>query len=391
MRRELTDEQRAFRDEMRTFFETQVPYELREPVAAGAPLDRERIVKTHQILHAAGLAVTHWPVEWGGKDWTTMQRHLFEEEMHRAGVFPPLGPNVGLVGPVIAAFGSEEQKARFLPPTASLDIFWCQGFSEPEAGSDLAALRTSAVLDDGEWVVNGQKTWTSLAHMADWIFCLVRTDPTAAKRQQGISMLLIELNSPGITVRPIRMIDGEAEVNEVFFDNVRVPADQLVGEANKGWDYAKFLLGNERVGVAQIGNTKLRLSRAKAHAAEPFADGSVLLADPVVARRIALLENDLAALELTALRVVGNSSDGKADPASSVLKVRGTELQQEVARLVADLAGPDSLASGAGDESDVPEWSQRAIPISLNLSKVTIYGGSSEIQRTIIASSILGL
>ncbi|MFI5430170.1 acyl-CoA dehydrogenase family protein [Aeromicrobium sp. UC242_57] len=306
-------------------------------------------------------------------------------------MFPPLGPNVGLVGPVLAAFGSEEQKARFLPPTASLDIFWCQGFSEPDAGSDLASLRTTAVLDGDQWVVNGQKTWTSLAHMADWIFCLVRTNPQAARRQQGISMLLIDLSSPGITVRPIRMIDGEAEVNEVFFDDVRVPADQLVGEVDKGWDYAKFLLGNERVGVAQIGNTKLRLARAKAHAAEPLADGSTLLDDPVVARRIAALENDLAALELTALRVVGSSSDGKADPASSVLKLRGTELQQEVARLVADLAGSDSLASAAGDTSDVPEWAQRSIPISLNLRKVTIYGGSSEIQRSIIASSILGL
>jgi alkylation response protein AidB-like acyl-CoA dehydrogenase len=292
---------------------------------------------------------------------------------------------------VIAAFGSQEQKERFLPPTANLDIWWSQGFSEPDAGSDLASLRTTAVRDGDHYVVNGQKTWTTLGQYGDWIFNLVRTDPDAPKRQQGISFLLIDMTSPGVTVRPIELIDGGHEVNEVFFENVRVPAENLVGEENKGWDYAKFLLGNERVGVAPVGSIKRVLATAKEQASTAGPGGTSLLDDPLVAARVAELENELLGLELTALRVVAHSADGKPHPASSVLKLKGSELQQAVSELVVDLGGPASLASGADDGSDLPEWARRATPSYLNLRKASIYGGSNEVQRQIIAGTILGL
>ncbi|GAA2080541.1 acyl-CoA dehydrogenase family protein [Aeromicrobium tamlense] len=385
MRLSLTPELTEFRLRLREFFTTEVPWHLREPVIEAAPLDRDVIVDTHRILHRAGLAVPGWPVEWGGRDWSPLQRHLWSEELHLAGVFPPLSPNVGLVGPVLAAFGSPELKRRFLPPTAALDLFWCQGFSEPEAGSDLASLRTTAVRDGDAWVVNGQKTWTSLAHWADWMFCLVRTDPDAPRRQAGISMLLIDLDSPGVTIRPIEMIDGETEVNEVFLEDVRVPANQLVGEVNRGWEYARFLLGNERVGVAQVGQTKLRLAQAKRYAREHGRWD-----DPAVRARFVTLESELLAVELTSLRVAAESADGRPEPASSVLKLRGTELQQRVAELVLDLAGADALLA-AGTAPGVTRWARRAAAAHLNLRKVTIYGGSSEIQRGIVASGVLGL
>ncbi len=386
MRLRLTPEMEEFREEMRDFFTTKISQEIRDAVGQRRHLSREQYVESQQVLNAAGLAVPHWPVEWGGRGWTPLQRHIWHEEMQLAGVPAPLAFNVNMIGPVLAAFGSEEQKTRFLPPTANLDIWWCQGFSEPDAGSDLASLRTSAVRDGDAWVVNGQKTWTTLGQYADWIFCLVRTDPDAPKRQQGISMLLIPMDTPGVTLRPIELIDGGHEVNEVFFADVRVPADHLVGELNKGWDYAKFLLGNERVGVAPVGFTKRLLAEAKHRAAEVGIAG-----DPRIADRIAEVENELLALELTALRVVSYSTDGKPHPASSVLKLRGTELQQAATELLVDIAGPLSLASFADGGSDVPEWARVATPSFLNYRKASIYGGSNEVQRTIIAGSILGL
>jgi alkylation response protein AidB-like acyl-CoA dehydrogenase len=296
-----------------------------------------------------------------------------------------------MVGPVIASFGSQQQKERFLPATANLDIWWCQGFSEPDAGSDLASLRTTAVRDGDNYVVNGQKTWTTLGQHADWIFCLVRTDPTAEKRQRGISFLLFPMDSPGVTLRPIELIDGGHEVNEVFFEDVVVPAENLVGEENRGWDYAKFLLGNERVGVAPVAMIKRLLASAKQHAREVTDGGVPVGQDPLVAARIAELENEVLALELTAIRVVANSADGKPHPASSVLKLRGTELQQAATELLVDIAGPLSLASFAGEGSEVPDWARVATPSYLNFRKASIYGGSNEVQRTIIAGSILGL
>ncbi|MEO6605207.1 MAG: acyl-CoA dehydrogenase family protein [Aeromicrobium sp.] len=390
MRLQLSDEDVAFREEMREFFNTKVPEHIRDTIKARHELTKEQIVESQQTLNAAGIAVPGWPVEWGGKDWTPLQRHIWHEEMQLAGVMPPLAFNAGMVGPVIAAFGSQEIKERFLAKTANIDIWWAQGFSEPDAGSDLASLRTTAVKEGDEYVVNGQKTWTTLGQHGDWIFMLVRTDPDA-KKQAGISFLLIDMTSPGIEVRPIELIDGGFEVNEVFFDNVRVPADNLVGEENKGWDYAKFLLGNERVGVAPVGATKRSLADAKDYAKTAGPGGTSLLDDPLFASQIAAIENDLLALELTALRVVAHSADGKPHPASSVLKLRGSELQQAVSELYVDMGGPASLASGAGDESDIEDWIKVSTPHYLNLRKASIYGGSNEVQRQIIAGTILGL
>ncbi|KQS71530.1 acyl-CoA dehydrogenase family protein [Modestobacter sp. Leaf380] len=392
MQLHLSPEDQAFRDEMRTFFTTQVPQSIRDDVAAHRDVSKEAYVEAQRVLNAAGLAVPHWPAEWGGRDWTPLQRHIWREEMQLAAVPEPLAFNASMIGPVIAAFGNQEQKERFLPKTANLDIWWCQGFSEPDAGSDLASLRTTAVRDGDDWVVNGQKTWTTLGQYADWIFCLVRTDPGAEKKQRGISMLVFPMDTPGVTLRPIELLDGGFEVNEVFFEDVRVPAENLIGEENRGWDYAKFLLGNERVGIARVGATKRMLVDAKAHAAAISLGDHTLLEDPSMARRIAELENELLALELTALRVVANSTDGKPHPASSVLKLRGSELQQAATELIVDIAGPLSLASFADDaDTDVPEWARVATPEYLNYRKVSIYGGSNEVQRTIIAGSILGL
>jgi alkylation response protein AidB-like acyl-CoA dehydrogenase len=391
MRLHLSPEDQAFREEMRTFFTTAVPQSIRDAVAAHRELTKEQFVEAQQVLNAAGLAVPHWPVEWGGRDWTPLQRHIWREEMQLACVPEPLAFNASMIGPVIATFGSQEQKERFLPATANLDIWWCQGFSEPDAGSDLASLRTTAVRDGDDWVVNGQKTWTTLGQHADWIFCLVRTDPNAPKKQRGISLLLFPMDSPGVTLRPIELLDGGFEVNEVFFEDVRVAAENLVGEENHGWDYAKFLLGNERVGIARIGSTKRLIADAKSHARGITVNGSPLSEDPYMTARIAELENELLALELTALRVVANSAGGRPHPASSVLKLRGSELQQAATELLVDIAGPLSVASFAGADSDVPEWAQVATPSYLNYRKVSIYGGSNEVQRTIIAGSILGL
>ena len=381
----LTDEEAAFRDELRTIYTTKIPEELRELVRQGSALTRDHLVTSHKILNEHGLAVPNWPVEWGGKDWTATQHQIWSDEMQLACVPEPLNFNVKMVGPVIAEFGSQEIKERFLPPTANMDIWWCQGFSEPEAGSDLASLRTTATRDGDTYVVNGQKTWTTLGQYADWIFCLVRTDPQAPKRQSGISFLLMDMNTPGITLRPIKLIDGGHEVNEVFFSDVRVPADQLVGEENQGWTYAKFLLGNERTGIAGVGRTKVRLAEVKKHAA---ATG--VLKDPLFAARLAEAENELLALELTQARVVSSSAGGKPNPASSVLKLRGSQLQQTATELLVEVAGPDALPIN-GDEIASPPWAQSSAPRYLNYRKTSIYGGSNEVQRNIIASTILGL
>ncbi len=382
----LTPEEAAFRDELRTFYRTQIPAEIRDRTRIASEANRDDIVTTQKILNDHGLAVPNWPVEWGGKDWTPTQQQIWLDEMQLASVPEPLTFNTNMVGPVIAEFGSQAIKERFLGPTAALDIWWCQGFSEPEAGSDLASLRVTALRDGDTYLVNGQKTWTTLGQYADWIFCLVRTDPNAPKKQAGISFLLIDMNTPGITLRPIKLVDGSYEVNEVFFEDVRVPADQLVGEENQGWTYAKFLLGNERNGIAQVGRTKLRLAEVK-----ELATASGLLDDPLFAARLAEAENDIVALELTQMRVASGSQGGKPNPASSVLKLRGSQLQQLATELLAEVAGPDALPFDAGDGIASPQWAQHSAPRYLNYRKTSIYGGSNEVQRTIIASTILGL
>jgi len=392
----LSKEERAFAEKMRTFFTTEIPAEIRERLARGEHATREDILTSQQIMNSHGIAVPHWPTQWGGQDWTPIQRHLWAEEMLLNFVPPPLAFNAQMVGPVIAEFGSEAIKERFLPPTANLDIWWCQGFSEPNAGSDLASLKTTAVREGDEYIVNGQKTWTTLAQWANWIFCLVRTDPEA-KKQRGISFLLIDMSSPGVTVRPIQLIDGSHEVNEVFFDNVRVPADQLVGEENAGWDYAKFLLGNERTGVVAVGQTKARILRIKRLAAQTMSGGRPLLEDPLFRARLTRLEVEVTAIEMSVLRVLdseGRNGPGKPDPVSSVLKLKGSELQQEATELLVDVLGVAGLAyretdSIAGGFTAVPEGAVDAMPTYFNWRKASIYSGSNEVQRTIIAKAIL--
>jgi alkylation response protein AidB-like acyl-CoA dehydrogenase len=391
MRLALSDADAAFRDELRVFFTTQIPAEILDRARNDELRYPEDMVTTQRILNAAGLAVPNWPVEWGGKDWTPLQHQIWSDEMRLASVPEPLAFNASMVGPVIAQFGSQELKERFLPATANLDIWWCQGFSEPEAGSDLASLRTTAVRDGDHYVINGQKTWTTLGQYADWIFVLARTDPGAPKKQAGISFILLEMSTPGITLRPIKLIDGSYEVNEVFFEDVRVPVDQLVGEENAGWSYAKFLLSNERTGIARVGTSKVWLADVKDRAAKTPVDGGTLLEDPLFAARVAEIESELLALELTPLRVSGDEGTGKPNPASSILKLRGSQLQQAVTELLVEVAGPDGLPFDAPDAVDSPAWAQHAAPKYLNYRKTSIYGGSNEVQRTIISSTILGL
>lgn len=389
MHRRLSADDSAFQQRMRDYFTTEFPQDLRQKVTAGDKLSPEDVRRSQATLAQAGLATPGWPTEWGGQDWTALQKHIWNSELQAAGVPPPLPFNASMVGPVIATFGSEELKQRFLPQTATAEIWWCQGFSEPGAGSDLASLRTTAVRDGDAYVVNGQKTWTTLGQHADWMFALVRTDPDAPKKQAGISFLLLDMRSEGVSVRPIRTLDGGEEVNEVFLDDVRVPADQLVGEENHGWDYAKFLLGNERVGVANTGLIKRWLAELKEHAQQVRQGDGTLLDDPAIGVRFADLESQLVALELTVVRVSGGSEDGRPNPASSILKLCGSQLQQEVLELAIDISGPMGLV---WDELEsVPAWAGRSVPTYLNYRKATIYGGSSEVQRGIVAATILGL
>ena len=393
----FTPEDVAFRDEVRDFFRTEIPASIRAKVSEGRPLAREDYVTSQRILNAKGWAVPHWPVEHGGQAWSAIRRYIFMEELMQAAVPLPLQFNCFMVGPVIAAFGDAAQKARFLPRIANLDDWWCQGFSEPGAGSDLASLKTRALRDGDHYVVDGQKTWTTLGQYADWIFCLVRTD-LAVKKQAGISFLLIDMKSPGITVRPILTIDGRHEVNEVFLDSVRVPVENLVGEENRGWDYAKFLLANERTGIARIGLTKERIRRIKRLAKDTPAGAGTMWDDAEFRARVALVEIDLKALEITQMRVVAAAARRESsapDPASSILKIKGSELQQAATELLLELAGPAALAASGGDLRNDPDtdfrWEEGAAPTYLNTRKVSIYGGSNEIQRNVIAKAILGL
>ncbi|MDR3538684.1 MAG: pimeloyl-CoA dehydrogenase large subunit [Acetobacteraceae bacterium] len=394
----FTEEERAFRDEARQFFRTQVPAAIRAKVAVGEGLTRDDMITSQRILNQHGWATVNWPVEWGGKDWSAVQVYLYQDEMQQAGVPTPIAFNVSMVGPVIAQFGSQAQKRKFLPPTANADIFWCQGFSEPGSGSDLASLRTRAERQGDTYVVNGQKIWTTLAQYADWIFCLVRTDPVA-KKQEGISFLLIDMQTPGITVRPIVTIDGGREVNEVFFDNVVVPVENLVGQENKGWDYAKFLLGNERTGIARVGLSKARVARIKELAALEQSGGRPLIADPRFQEKLAAVEVELKALEMTQLRVVADErkmAKGRQNPASSILKLKGSVIQQQLTELLMEVVGPFALPyqrdfDGNNEPVIGPDYATEAAPMYFNYRKVSIYGGSNEIQRNIIAKAILGL
>ena len=396
----FTPEELAFRDEVRAFFREALPADIRRKTELGQRSTKDDIVRWQRILNAKGWAVPHWPVEWGGTGWSPVQKYIFKEEMQLAPAPDPLAFNVSMVGPVIIAFGNDAQKRHFLPKIANLDYWFCQGFSEPGAGSDLASLRTSAKRDGNQYVVNGQKIWTSRAHNADWMFCLVRTDPNA-KPQAGISYLLLEMNTPGMTVRPIPTIDGEHHFNEVFFDDVRVPVENLIGEENKGWTYAKFLLGNERTGIARVGASKFRIQKAK-ELAKSVMVGDVPLADTERFReKVAAIEVELKALEITQMRVVSNARNlpkGAQDPASSVLKIKGTELQQAATEILMEVAGANAMAfqsehlwGTATDEPIGPAWAATVAPDYFYTRASSIYGGSNEIQKNVIAKRLLGL
>jgi pimeloyl-CoA dehydrogenase large subunit len=394
----FTPEELAFRAEARQFFRTEIPQSIRDKTAEGEGLTRDDMITSQRILNARGWATVNWPVEWGGKDWSPIQVYLYQDEMQQADVPAPIPFNVSMVGPVIAQFGNQEIKERFLPATANADIFWCQGFSEPGSGSDLASLRTKAERKGDKYIVNGQKIWTTLAQYADWIFCLVRTDPVA-KQQEGISFLLIDMKTPGITVRPIITIDGGREVNEVFFDEVEVPAENLVGQENKGWDYAKFLLGNERTGIARVGASKAKIARIRELAALEFAGERPLIESPRFLEKLAAVEVELKALEMTQLRVVSDErklAKGRQNPASSILKLKGSVIQQQLTELVMEVVGPYAMPyqrdfDGRNEPVIGPDYATEAAPMYFNYRKVSIYGGSNEIQRNIIAKAILGL
>ena len=395
-----TGDDLAFRDQVRAFLEAELPADLRHKVHNHLRLHKDDYVRWHRILARQGWVAPGWPREYGGPGWTPVQRHIFEEECARAGTPPVLPFGVNMVAPVIMAFGSEEQKAYYLPRILACEDWWCQGYSEPGAGSDLAALKTTAVLErdneGGHYIVNGQKTWTTLAQHADMIFCLVRTDPTVRK-QEGISFLLIDMHAPGVTVRPIIMLDEDHEVNEVFFDNVRVPAANLVGQENRGWTYAKYLLGHERTGIAAVGRSKRELARLKELARREHKNGAPLLRDPLFAAKVADLEIELMALEMTVLRVLAQA-DKAPGPEASVLKVRGTEIQQRLSELMVEAAGPLALPfdpaylDGEVDHSVIDDdVAAPLLPHYFNFRKTSIYGGSNEIQRNIISQMILGL
>ena len=395
----FTPEETAFREEVREFFRTALPERIRDKLVMGHHAAKDELVEWTRILNAKGWAVPHWPVEWGGTGWDPVRQYIFQDEMQQAPAPSPLPFGVSMVGPVIIAFGSEAQKRRFLPRIANLDDWWCQGFSEPGSGSDLASLKTTAKRDGDAYVVTGQKTWTTLGQYADWIFVLARTD-MAVKKQEGISFLLIDMKSPGITVRPIRTIDGGEEVNEVFLDDVRVPAENLVGQENKGWDYAKFLLGNERVGIARVGVSKERLRRIKELARLERIGEVPLIETTRFREKLAAVEIELKALEMTQLRVVAaerHREKGKPDPASSILKIKGSEIQQATTELLMEVVGPyalpyqDEPEHGQNEPPIGPDWAGPVAPTYFNWRKISIYGGSNEIQRNIIAKAILGL
>lgn len=390
--------ERDFREEVRNFIRKNLPCRLSEKVRRGQRLEKRDYEEWHAILHARGWLAAAWPVEWGGTGWSYVERHIFSIEA--AAAFAPHIQPFGLtmIGPVLIKYGSEEQKRRWLPRILDGSDWWCQGYSEPGAGSDLAAVRTTAVRDGDDYIVNGQKTWTTYGHYANMIFCLVRTDP-AAKKQAGISFIVVDMAMPGVEVRPIITLDGEHEVNEIFFTDVRVPAAHLIGEENSGWTYAKYLLTHERTGAAFVGESLAELGRLKHHARALAKDGKPLCEDRMFATRLARLEIDLDNLQVTTLRILAASAEGAAPMAeSAMLKIRGSELRQDIASLARRALGPyaqlyiaEALEEGFSGDVPGPPWATAATVEYLNGRKHSIYAGSNEVQRGIITKTMLEL
>ena len=399
MNLEFTPEEQAFRDEVRAFIAENYPKHLGD-VGLREDLSREDFLAWHKILGEKGWSVPAWPTQYGGTGWTPTQRYIWSEENARVNAVMPLPFGVSMVGPVIYTFGNEEQKARHLPGIRSGEVWWCQGYSEPGAGSDLASLKTTAVRDGDHYVINGQKTWTTLAQYADWGFFLCRTDPDAAKPQEGISFILVDMKTPGVEVKPIKLLDGGYEVNETWLTDVRVPVENLVGEENKGWTYAKFLLAHERSGIAGVARSKRGVEKLREIAANETLDGAPLIEDFDFARKVSQLEIDLAALEITELRTLAGEQAGKGPgPESSILKIKGTEIQQRLTELTLEAVGTysapfySSIANDTGsNEYPIgPDYAHHAAATYFNMRKTSIYGGSNEIQRNIITKMILGL
>ncbi|MDX1499950.1 MAG: acyl-CoA dehydrogenase family protein [Woeseiaceae bacterium] len=393
-------EELAFRDQVREFFRTEVPEDIRRKQAAGVPLEREDSIRFQKCLHARGWAAPNWPVEYGGTGWSAVERYIFASEQAAANAPDIIPFGIGMVGPIIYTFGSEEQKKRFLPDILASNTWWCQGYSEPGAGSDLASLRTRADRAGDHYVVNGTKTWTTLGQHADWIFILARTSTDVERRQEGISFLLVDMQTPGITVRPIITLDGEHEVNEIHFEDVSVPVENLVGEEGRGWTYGKVLLQHERTGTSGVARTRYRLRQLREQAASPVRGGEPLAGDRSFMRKIAATEVELKALEFTELRTLAAVAAGKAPgPESSILKLRGTELQQAVDELYLEAAGyyalpwvPDQYVLDFPAAERIGEGTEtRAALRYFNFRKASIYGGSNEIQKNIIAKHVLGL
>ncbi len=401
MQLEFTAGERAFAEEVDAFFKASLPPRLSEQVRHNPSyVSKEDMRSWQKALYRRGWVAPNWPEEHGGTGWTPTQKFIFEEayQRHYAPRLSPFG--LMMVGPVIYTFGTEAQKAQHLPAILQSDVFWCQGYSEPGSGSDLASLRTRAVRDGGDYVVNGSKIWTSSAHHADWIFALVRTDPGAARQQQGISFLLIDMKTPGIEVRPIVSMDGGHYLNQVFFTDVRVPVSNRIGEENKGWTYAKFLLGNERTGIAGVSKSRMKVQRLKEIAAVETGTGEGRLGeDPAFRARLGEIEARLGALEIVNLRTLAAEEKGGAvGPEASILKICGTEIEQALNEMLIEAVGVDAIPYSLEwtrlDTNEEPPVADRAVGLMsehLLRRAASIYGGSNEIQRNIVAKHVLGL
>jgi alkylation response protein AidB-like acyl-CoA dehydrogenase len=396
---DFTAEDLKFQKEVQDFLKAEFPQDIKHKVDNGIRLEKDDFVRWQKILNNRGWVAPNWPEEFGGTGWTPTQKYIFAMEMGLYGAMAPVAFGVNMVAPVIYTYGNEEQKKRFLPDILESNVWWCQGYSEPNAGSDLASLKTTATRDGDHYVVNGTKTWTTLGQHADWIFCLVRTDNTA-KKQEGISFLLIDMKTPGIKVSPIYLLDDEPEVNEVHFDNVRVPVENLIGEENQGWTYAKVLLTHERTNIAQVPNSKLKLRKLRDLAEKtPDGFGGNLLNDQVFSRKLAEVEIQVLALEFAELRTLAAVSVGKAPgPESSILKIVGTEATQFIDELYMEVAGyhslphvPAQFAEGFSGERIGTGSLVNSSNVYFNNRKKSIYGGSNEIQKNIISKAVLGL
>lgn len=393
-----TQEEQAFQSEIRQFFADKLPRDISSKVKGKKRLTKQDMETYHALLNAEGYLNAHWPVEFGGKGWNAIQRDIFDVEANAAGAPRVVPFGLNMLAPVLMAFGSREQQEYHLPRILDGTNWWCQGYSEPGSGSDLASLKMSAVRDGDEYVLNGQKTWTTLGQHANWIFCLVRTSKEG-KPQEGISFVLVDMNTPGVEVRPIILLEGTHEVNEVWFTDVRIPAENLVGEENMGWTYAKFLLVHERSGIAGVGDALASIEHLKHIARDQKLGGRPLAEDPRFAARLAEIEIDLSAMRTTNMRIMQAAAAGAPPgPEVSMLKIKGTVLRQSINDLTRRALGPyaipfvsEALEMGYNEEPIGPDYANPVAADYFNHRKTSIYGGSNEIQRNIISKMMMGL